>query len=291
MKITLTVGVSGSGKSTWAMEQVRKSNGKTVQLNRDDVRFSLFGIERWDQYRFTTLRENEVTKVIDAAAKTAVENCQNIIVSDTNLNAKVRQKWADFAKEHGYELELHLMPCTWEELVARNLVRGNKALPEKVLKKQYHDFMFQFGGWRKYEPNHGLPKAVIFDVDGTLMDNTGRGPFEWDRVHEDVPKQKVKLLWDAMMAAGYACLVVSGRDGVCKDTTLASLNAAGIHPHQHYQRKAGDCRKDAIVKEEIFWEHIAPYYDVQLVVDDRKQVVEMWRRLGIETWQVDEGDF
>ena len=291
MKITLTVGVSGSGKSTWAMEQVRKSGGKTVQLNRDDIRFSLFGIERWDQYRFTTLREDEVTKVIDAAALTAVANNQNIIVSDTNLSEKVRQKWANFAEEHGYEFELHFMPCTWEELVARNLVRGNKALPEKVLKKQYNDFMFLFGGWRKYEPNTDLPKAVIFDVDGTLMDNTGRSPFDWSRVHEDVPKQHVKLLWDAMNAAGYVCLVVSGRDGVCRDATLASLNAAGINPFELFQRKEGDCRKDAIIKEEIFWEHIAPRFNVQLVIDDRKQVVEMWRRLGIETWQVDEGEF
>lgn len=291
MKITLTVGVSGSGKSTWAASQVRKSGGKTIQLNRDDVRFSLFCVDTWAQYHFTAQREGLVSKIIEAAARRAVDNKQNIIVSDTNLNPATRQKWADFAKEHGYEFELHYMPCTWDELIARNTVRGARALPEKVLKKQYSEFMFQFGGWRKYVPDVTKPKAVIFDVDGTLMDNSGRNAFDWSRVMEDTPRQQVVELWHAMSELGYQCLVVSGRDGVCFDATAQSLNDAGIYPVEHFQRKQGDFRKDAIIKEEIFWEKIAPNYNVQLVVDDRKQVVEMWRRLGIQTWQVDEGDF
>lgn len=291
MKVTLTVGVSGSGKSTWAASQVRKSGGKAVQLNRDDVRFSLFGVATWSQYRFTKWREDLVTKVIDDAARHAVENKQAIIVSDTNLNAATRQKWAEFANEVGYEFELHYMPCAWEELIARNTVRGERALPEKVLKKQYEQYMTQFHGWKKYVPDTTKPKAVIFDVDGTLVDNTGRGPFEWSRVKEDMPKKMVQMLWHSLQEKGYECIVVSGRDGVCKAETIESLQDMGIYAIHHFQRKEGDCRKDAIVKEEIFWEHIAPNFDVELVVDDRKQVVDMWRRLGLETWQVAEGDF
>ncbi|BBG28735.1 Hypothetical protein KMC15_gp187 [Escherichia phage KIT03] len=30
---------------------------------------------------------------------------------------------------------------------------------------------------------------------------------------------------------------------------------------------------------------------MKLAIDDRTQVVEMWRRIGVECWQVDSGDF
>ncbi len=60
---------------------------------------------------------------------------------------------------------------------------------------------------------------------------------------------------------------------------------------EHFQRKHGDSRKDDVVKEEIFWDRIADRYNVKLAVDDRAQVVEMWRRIGVECWQVAHGDF
>jgi len=56
-------------------------------------------------------------------------------------------------------------------------------------------------------------------------------------------------------------------------------------------RKTGDSRKDSIVKREIFEEHIKGKYRIQFVLDDRNQVVEMWRQLGLTCLQVAEGDF
>ena len=65
----------------------------------------------------------------------------------------------------------------------------------------------------------------------------------------------------------------------------------GIPAVMHCQREQGDSRSDMIVKEEIFWNKIAPHFDVKLAVDDRDQVVEMWRRIGVECWQVNFGNF
>jgi hypothetical protein len=56
-------------------------------------------------------------------------------------------------------------------------------------------------------------------------------------------------------------------------------------------REAGDSRKDSIVKQELYEKHIEPSYDVFVVLDDRNQVVDMWRSLGLVCLQVAPGDF
>tara|TARA_R110002020_G_scaffold227539_13_gene438195 strand:+ start:10087 stop:10632 length:546 start_codon:yes stop_codon:yes gene_type:complete len=58
-----------------------------------------------------------------------------------------------------------------------------------------------------------------------------------------------------------------------------------------YMREEGDNRKDSIVKREMYEEYIKPHYNVKLVLDDRNQVVDMWRELGLPCWQVAAGNF
>jgi hypothetical protein len=56
-------------------------------------------------------------------------------------------------------------------------------------------------------------------------------------------------------------------------------------------RSAGDMRKDSIVKEEIYRQEILGRYNVWFVLDDRNQVVDMWRLLGLRCLQVAPGNF
>jgi len=55
-------------------------------------------------------------------------------------------------------------------------------------------------------------------------------------------------------------------------------------------RPAEDGRKDALVKAELFWEHVAPRWRVVGVIDDRAQVVAAWRGMGLMCAQVAEGN-
>lgn len=50
----LTVGISSSGKTTWA-EKFVFENPSWVNINRDDVRFTLFtnGVRDWGKYKFS----------------------------------------------------------------------------------------------------------------------------------------------------------------------------------------------------------------------------------------------
>ena len=55
-------------------------------------------------------------------------------------------------------------------------------------------------------------------------------------------------------------------------------------------RQDGDFRRDDIVKQEILDKYIDKDR-VLFVLDDRDQVVDMWRRNGLTCFQVAEGDF
>ena len=57
-------------------------------------------------------------------------------------------------------------------------------------------------------------------------------------------------------------------------------------------RKTGDNRKDSIIKKEIYEKYLKPMnYHVLFILDDRNQVVEMWREMGFTVFQVAEGNF
>ena len=57
-------------------------------------------------------------------------------------------------------------------------------------------------------------------------------------------------------------------------------------------RREKDGRQDAIVKRELFDTHILGKYYVEFVLDDRNQVVDLWRNdLGLTCFQVNYGDF
>ena len=57
-------------------------------------------------------------------------------------------------------------------------------------------------------------------------------------------------------------------------------------------RAAGDYRKDDEVKRDMFKEHVEENYFIHYVLDDRQQVVDMWRNgLQVQCFQVADGNF
>jgi hypothetical protein len=143
-------------------------------------------------------------------------------------------------------------------------------------------------------------KAIIVDVDGTLADMRGvRGPFEWDKVGKDKPHTDIINLVKDLQSLKegenpkYAIIIVTGRDGECKQATIDWLfDVAKLeYWDDFYIRPAGSFEKDSIIKSRIYMDHIRPEFDVEFVIDDRDQVVDMWRSLGLRVLQVAEGKF
>lgn len=136
-----------------------------------------------------------------------------------------------------------------------------------------------------------MTKAIIVDIDGTLAKMNGRGPFEWDRVGEDLVNEPVRKMVNTY-ADKAQVIIFSGRDSVCRPETETWLALNNVRYDALFMRPEGNFEKDSIIKRRLYDENILGKYDIDFVVDDRNQVVDMWRKdLGLTCFQVDYGDF
>lgn len=274
MKAWITVGISASGKTTWAKEQ------NALDINRDWIRFNIIqpGAD-WGSYKFNKTKENEVTKIQEQMVMDAFSRGDQIIISDTNLNSETREKWINSLTNLGYDVEIKEFDVTLETAYKRDSLRKN-GVGQNVIYSQYQKWL-EYKGRKTYIANETKPKTVIFDIDGTLAQMEGRSPFAWDKVGTDSVKHLIRSMAVGFEAQGYLIICVSGRDGICYDLTKEWLDKNKIPNWYLFMRKEGDIRKDTIIKEEIFWDKIADNYNVVGVVDDRPSVVRMWHELKI----------
>lgn len=141
-------------------------------------------------------------------------------------------------------------------------------------------------------PDDSKPRVIICDIDGTLAKRRDRGPYEFDRVGEDALNERVAWFLDgAFKSGGVPVVLLSGRSEECRDITVRWLNNFNVDHDHLFMRPAGDRRSDDIVKLELLQENVLPTMDPWLVLDDRNRCVMLWRRIGLECWQVDDGDF
>jgi predicted kinase len=303
--LTITRGLPGSGKTYWARQRVISGRGQVARVNRDDIRSSMFAAP--GKTVLDHASEQIVTRAQQDAARALLAAGRDVIVDDTNLRLKFARQWADLAVAEGAGFavedftDVPLATC-----IERDAMRAGEGVGWIVITGMYERLLS--GGRtlppvtptdaaaaavRPYtRPAPGtLPPTWLVDIDGTLALMNGRGPFDWHRVAEDRPNEAVVALVRALSKAGYWIVLMSGRDEVCREATQVWLTQHDVPHEALHMRPAGDMRKDSIVKAELFDAHVRDWYDVVGVVDDREQVVRMWRAMGLTVAQVDEGRF
>lgn len=288
-KLYLTVGISASGKTTWAESMCNRfDNGRWWNINRDHIRLNvMFNDITWAEYKFNKTNESKCSEIALEQFNDAVEmGVENIIVSDTNLQEEYRNAWIKRGEDAGYEVEIVEFPVTFDEACKRNELRHN-GVSRKIIYQQWL-LWNKYIGRKVYTPDESKRKAIIVDIDGTIAERFDRSPFDWSKVGQDKPRSFVIDLIKSYANANDAVVIfVSGRDAVCRAETMRwiGVNMKGlgqqIYTTPLHMRKEGDMRKDTIVKEEIFWEHIADKYNVVAVFDDRPVVVSNWHDIGI----------
>lgn len=140
--------------------------------------------------------------------------------------------------------------------------------------------------------NESLPKAIICDLDGTLCLINNRSPFDGSKCGQDLPNLPVLNLVKNYKKLGFKILLLSGRDAKYQSETKEWLKRYGVTYDKLWMRKSKDNRKDSVVKKELFEANIERHYFVEFVLDDRNQVVDLWRKdLKLPCFQVFYGDF
>ena len=91
---------------------------------------------------------------------------------------------------------------------------------------------------------------------------------------------------------GFNIVIFSGRSDKTEFTTRSWLTHNKVPFHKLVMRphKTMNFIPDEMLKRDMLDTHV-DIDDVFFVVDDRQKVVDMWRNLGLNTWQVAPGDF
>lgn len=281
-KIILYKGLPASGKSTHARNMVDQDS-LLRRINRDDLR-AMLQTGEWSQNKEKTIRKAEIT-----LATLLLENGLTPVIDDCNLSLSAIKMWEDFALLHHLDIEWQdFTHISVEECVKRDAGRSNP-VGSKVIRGMYHQYL-KPSPPPKIVQDPNLPRAIVCDLDGTLCLFGHENPYQRDFL-KDSPNLPVIETISLYNQEGYEIILVSGRKDTFKQDTLSWLEKYGVLWDFLYMRPTDDIRKDSIFKEEIYHTHLEGKYNIFFVLDDRQQVVDLWRGLGLTCFQVAEGDF
>lgn len=288
MKLVLTVGIPGSGKSYWARQQVEKSGGNVKRINKDELR-ALFDNGKWSKRN-----EKFVVSSERALVESMLKSGFSVIVDNTHFNTDHQDFYKELAKKYDATFQVKdFTDVPLETCIKRDLERPN-SVGSAVIMEMYNRYLKP--PVEPYIAPEDSQEALLCDLDGTLasMAEGGRSPYDWMRVGEDTLNEPVADIvnkyWSGV-DSGVKIILMSGRDSVCRGKTQDWLHLNGIRYHELHMRREGDKRSDEIVKRELFDEHIRGKYKVLFVLDDRTRVVRVWRDLGLICFQVADGNF
>lgn len=135
-------------------------------------------------------------------------------------------------------------------------------------------------------------ECIIFDIDGTLALNTSnRSPYNMQKVLLDSPNKPVILMNRLIHDSGNIHIIIcTGRSEDAENDTVEWLKIHNIFYNDLYFRPYKNTNPDYLVKEKI-WRHVSKDYNIICMYDDRNQVVQHARKLGLTVFQVADGDF
>jgi predicted kinase len=304
LKIMVLKGAPASGKSSFARELMAKEIGQWKRISNDGLRdaidFSIYSPENEKIIR--SMREHMLKDFLRKGYNCIIDNVnaskRNFddvvkIVSKLNLDVQIFEK---------------AFYCPLPELIERDSKRvGNTKVGEEVVRKFFNNLgkdQFKFYKPRHevfskrknaldrlvepIEQNKELPRAVVFDNDGTIsIIHKDRSPYNAETCDQDHPNDYVIECMRMYFRAGYKILFVSGREE--KDRAPTERFYEKHFPeveYELYMRPTGSNEKDVIVKERIYNENIKGRYYVAGWYDDRHQIVKWLYENGFPVFRV-----
>lgn len=284
-RLIMLVGPAGAGKSTYARKLV-----DVTYINQD-------------------IQGREHLHLFDMAILAG----EDVVIDRMNFTKGQRSRYLDLAKKHGYHTTIVVLHESYETCLARCLERkGHETITEE---KHARGALNMF--YSKYErvedgeadfveriwPSGLKPMAIICDLDGTLCNVEHRLHFvrkpkeekkDWAGFFRGIEGDSINAWCKEILAfsgSRYRIVLCSGRPDNYKRETTNWLAKYGIVYDDLFMRLRNDSRQDNITKEVILDFEILTRYTPHYMIDDRQQVVDMWRKRGYTCLQCAHGDF
>lgn len=266
-----------------------------------------------DGGQYSKGNEKFVLEMRNKLIEHALMEGKHVIVDDTNLYQKheddIRALVDSYNKATNsnvvVEVNDSFLDVSVEECVKRDLKRDASVGAEVIIgmaRKHLpkYDYCVPEIDAKRCHAN-GLPWCVIYDLDGTAAIMGDRSPYDASKCDEvDRPNHALHGVLNLIQYAvemepawdNLKIIAMSGRPSQYREPTERFLAKHNFPYSALYMRQEGDTRKDAIIKGELFDEHIKGKYNVLVVFDDRDQMVDFWRKeVGVPCFQVNYGDF
>lgn len=306
-------GLMGSGKTTYAREFIRNVELPAAwkYINKDSLRVM------FDDGTYSKNNEKFIHETFMKLVAMALSSGFNVVCDNTHPTSDSVKPYHRLAASIGdVTVSTEWIRTSLDECLERNSRRsGSARVPDSAIidlaKKigvdrnpTYRHLKNETVVYPKKEiapkpaRNDDLPSAIICDLDGTLAHIGDRSPYDASRCDmlDSLNKAVANCLF-AQKMYGHRIIFVTGREEKDREPTLRFIEKH-LGPRLWRSecilcmRKTGDQRKDSIVKRELFEQHIQGKFNVEFVIDDRQQVVDMWRNeLGLTVFQCAPGDF
>lgn len=314
-KVIFVRGIQGSGKSTWAKQWAMENPDHRIRISWDDLR-NMYG-----QY-WVPNREPLVTNASVSILEDAMTYGYDVVIDNMNLSESSKKPFLSTIEKHNkyvndpnivkpdrvmytYEIEYKDFFTPVEECIRRDSMRPNP-IGAAVIRQtwnRYRTMICTLENQRVHDrvkqPREDLKKAVIFDLDATLMFNVTGRPFYGEGCAEgiknDVPNEPMLNMFKAYLTnPDYQVIVVTGREA-SKDIIEASkewFTTRGINVDNIIWnfRPVGSRQKGQDYKLEVL-NKLSETYNIELVIDDSQKIVDYLRENGYTVLQPNEGKF
>jgi predicted kinase len=135
-KVIITVGIPGSGKSTWVKEDLTQRNNSYIILNADSIRKELYGNEGIQGNGGT------VFQILNDRIRKALINkkIKTIYIDNTSTTKKARKSLFDSIEKNCPDCEVLIKVFNDFELAKKQNQMRDRVVPDDVMERMIKQF-------------------------------------------------------------------------------------------------------------------------------------------------------